>query len=171
MDNVKIVSRILFYISRFFAAVYFASFLHSAIALATGWSLNLREDGKYFQVYFPFTETPFLNGDHNSAYIVWEFLTPLLLYGLFFLLLGNVFRVFFQPKLFTQKSIKHLKRFYLGNFIVPGLLVLIMSFIVDPEIDAIAVIVLHGIIGVFAYFLAAIFKKGLNLQREQDLII
>jgi len=171
MQHVKIISRILFYITRFLAAFYLLMALHSGIALLTGWSLNFKENGKYFQVTIPFTETPLLNGDYNLPYILLEFLSPLALYGLFFLLLGNVFKVFFQPKLFTANSIKHLKRFYLANFLIPTIMVLLVCFIDKPDTDGIAVIVLHAIIGVFAFFIAAIFKQGLEIQNEKDLFI
>jgi len=171
MRNVKLISRVLFYITRFLTGFYWLMALHSGIALLTGWSLHLRENGKYFQVYFPFTQTPVLNGDHNLPYILLEFLLPLALYGLFFYLLGNVFRVFFQPKLFTAKGVKHLKRFYLANFIIPAVMVLLVSCIDEPDTDGIAVIVLHGIIGIFAFFIAAIFKQGLDIQNEKDLFI
>ncbi len=171
MNTVKIVSRILFYIARFLSIVYFLMAALSLLALTTTWGLNIKEGGKYFQVYYPFTNTPFLNGDYNLPYILLEFLLPISLYGLFFLLLSNVFKVFFQTKLFTESGIKHLRRFYLGNFLVPGIMVLLVSFIDNPESDVIVIIVLHAIIGIFAYFLAAIFKQGLNLQTQQDLYI
>ena len=171
MNNVKIVSRILFYLTRIIAYFYFACVLLSAVELITGWSLNFNDNGKYFQVCFPFTETPVLNGDYNLPYILLEFLGPLFLYGLFALWLSNVFKVFFQPKLFTATGVKHLRRFYLGNFIIPALMVLMISFIDKPDISGIMVSLLHATIGVFAYFMAAIFKKGVNLQNEQDLII
>lgn len=171
MNNVKIISKILFYITRFLAGFYLLMALHSAIALLTGWSLNIKEDGKYFQIYFPLTKKGILNGDYNLPYILFEFLIPMALYGLFFLLLSNVFKVFYQPRLFSENGVKQLKRFYLGNFIIPGIVVLIVSFIDEPEIDGIMVIGLHAIIGVFAYYLAAIFKQGLALQHEKDLFI
>lgn len=171
MNNVKLVSKILFYLTFFISFSYYMMAAHSAIALLTGWSLKFKDNGKFFQVCFPFTKTPVLNGDNNLPYIFLEFLIPLSLYGLFFSLLANVFKVFFQPRLFTELGIKHLKRFYLGNFIVPGIMVLLVSFIDNPDSDGIAVIVLHAIIGVFAYFLAAIFKQGVNLQNQQDLFI
>ncbi len=171
MNNVKLVSKLLFYFTRFLAGFYFLMVTHSGIALLTEWSLKFKENGKYFQVCFPFTKTPVLNGDNNLPYIFLEFLIPLGLYGLFFLLLGNVFKVFFQQRLFTDTGVKHLKRFYLGNFIIPGVMVLLVSFIDEPDIDGIMVIVLHGIIGIFAFFLAAIFKQGLDLQNEKDLFI
>ena len=32
-------------------------------------------------------------------------------------------------------------------------------------------VLLHAILGIFAYFIAAIFQQGVQLQTEQDLII
>jgi hypothetical protein len=171
MNSVKKISKFLFYVARFLAGFYFLMVIHSGIALLTGWCLNFRENGKYFQVYFPFTKTPVLNGDNNLPYIFLEFLIPISLYGLFFLLLSNVFKLFFQSRLFTQNGIIHLRRFYLTNLIVPLIMVLLVSFIDEPEMDGIIVIVLHGTIGIFAFFLAAIFKQGLDLQNEKDLFI
>lgn len=171
MTTAKVVSRILFYITRFLSILYFAMPALSILALTTGWGLNLRENDKYFQVYYPFTKSPFINGDYNYTYIIFFFLLPLLLYGLFFLLVSNVFKVFLQPKLFTDYGIKHLKRFYLANFIIPGSVIILMVIFAKVESIAIVFVVLHAILGVFAYLLAAIFRQGLNLQNQQDLII
>lgn len=172
MQNVKIVSKILFYLTRFLAILYFLISAHSIIALITKWALTTKDNGKYFQICFPFTQKPFLVGDNNLDYMIFNFLLPLSLYGLFFLLVSNVFKVFFQPKLFTLNGIKHLKWFYLANLIFPSLSVLLASIFTNKVEDpGEFLIVLHFILGIFAYFLAAIFKQGLNLQNEQDLYI
>ena len=97
MNAVKVFSKILFYIARFLSILYFAMAGLSLLALTTTWGLNIRDGGKYFQVYYPFTKRAFLNGDYNLTYIIFFFLLPISLYGLFFLLLGNVFKVFFNP--------------------------------------------------------------------------
>ena len=171
MRSVKVVSRILCYIARILSVLYFAMAALSLLALTTGWGLNLREGGKYFQVYYPFTKIGFLNGDYNVPYIIFFFLLPISLYGLFFLLLNNVFKVFFQPKLFTNYGVKHLRLFYLANCIIPGIAVLLTSVFAGVEPEAIVMVVLHFTLGVFAYFFAAIFKQGVQLQNEQDLYI
>lgn len=171
MTTVRFVSKILFYLARFLAIVYFWMAAHSAIALATGWSLLFKDNGKYFQICFPFTQKSFLLGDYNLPYIILDFIGPLSLYGLFFLLLSNVFRVFFQPKLFTEYGIKHLKRFYLANFTLPSLVVLLASIFSILDEGVFVLVLLHAILGIFAYFIAAIFQQGVQLQTEQDLII
>lgn len=170
-SSVKNVSKVLFYITRVLSFFYFAMAALSAIALSSGWGLGFSDNKKYFHVFYPFTSHPMLNGDYNSTYIIFYFLTPLTLYGLFFLLAGNVFKAFFQPRLFTQYGIKHLRRFYLGNLVVPGTVLLLQSIFAEVDEATEILVAVHFILGVFAYFLAAIFKQGLNLQNEQDLII
>jgi hypothetical protein len=171
MNSAKLISRILFYLTRFLSVAYFGMSLLSFIALSSGWGLGYKENGKYFQVYYPFTSTPFLNGDYNTTYIIFYFLLPITLYGLFFLLVSNVFKVFFQPKLFTHYGIKHLRRFYLANLIIPGLSLLLISIFAEVEDSMVILVALHCILGVFAFLLAAIFRQGVTLQKEQDLII
>jgi phosphoglycerol transferase MdoB-like AlkP superfamily enzyme len=43
MNSVKIISKILFYLTRLLAIAYFVMFAHSIIALVTGWSLQLKK--------------------------------------------------------------------------------------------------------------------------------
>jgi len=171
MKTTHIVSRILFYVTRFLAILYFTLSSYSLLTLSTGWFLNFKDNGKYFQICYPFTEHPIMLGDYNVPYIIFEFLSPLSLYGLFFLLISNVFKVFFQPKLFTENGIKHLRRFYLSNLFLPSIIIFLASIFVSLDNEVSIFIVLHFMLGVFAYFLAAIFKQGLNLQNEQDLFI
>lgn len=171
MKTTYIVAKILFYVTRFLAIVYFTLGLYSVLTLITGWSLTFKDGGKYFQVCYPFTNHPLMLGDYNLPYIIFDFLSPLSLYGLFFLLISNVFKIFFQPKLFTQNGINHLRRFYLTNLILPSVVIFLASFFVSLDNEVSIFIVLHFMLGVFAYFLAAIFKQGLNLQNEQDLFI
>jgi hypothetical protein len=150
---------------------YFAMAALSVFALSTGLGLGFREDRKYFSVFYPFTTAPFLNGDYNLPYIVFYFLLPISLYGLFFLLVSNVFKVFFQPRLFTEYGIGRLKGFYLANLIIPGATILLTSIFTEVDNASIVFVALHFILGVFAFFLAAIFKQGVHLQNQQDLII
>nr|WP_294785686.1 DUF2975 domain-containing protein [uncultured Flavobacterium sp.] len=171
MKTTHIVSRILFYFTRFLAVVYFFLAAYSVFTLLTGLFLTFKNNGKYFQVCYPFTSQPVLLGDYNLPYIVFDFLAPLSLYGLFFLLSSNVFKVFYQPKLFTKNGISNLRNFYLANLLIPSIMIFVAFFFVQLDNEVSLFIVLHGMLGVFAYFLAAIFKQGLNLQNEQDLFI
>jgi hypothetical protein len=172
MKNVKIIATILFYITRFVAILYFVTTFYSLISSLSEWSFITRENGKYFSICFPFTETPFLNGENNWAYKIFNFLVPIGFYGIFFLLLSNVFNAFKQPKLFTQYGVNQLKWFYMANIFMPSITILLASiFAGDIEEGLEWVAVIHFFLGVFAYFLSAIFKQGLQLQNEQDLYI
>lgn len=171
MQATRLISKLLFYFSRMMALLYGAFFLLSVIALSTGWGLRIREEGRYFSVTYPFSEKNLLLGDYNPTYIFLYFLSVLFWYFLFCWLLGNVFRVFFQPRLFTDSGVSHLRNFYLANFLLPILHLITTLFIDTLESDLVVLVFLHAILGVFAFFLAAIFRQGLQLQKEQDLYI
>jgi hypothetical protein len=172
MKNVKIIATALFYITRLVAILYLATTLYSLISLLTEWSLVTRDSGKYFSICFPFSETHFLNGENNWAYKIFNFLIPIGFYGIFFLLLSNVFKVFKQSKLFTQNGVNQLRWFYLANIFMPSITILMASIFAGAIEEGLEwVTIIHFFLGVFAYFLAAIFKQGLQLQNEQDLFI
>lgn len=170
MKSVRIISKILLIVSHLLAAGYLVSFLLSAIALSTGWSFNLIEQNRRFEIYYPFTHKPYLLGEYNNGYIL-MFLLLLGLYTLFFFLVGRVFSVFIQPKLFTAYGIRQLRLFYLGNLVLPVLSVMVISLFYNVESPAEIMVTLHILLGVFTYFMAAIFKEGYNLQTENDLIL
>jgi hypothetical protein len=56
------------------------------------------------------------------------------------------------------------------NVIVPVVIMLLLLIFKQEVEDIVRITFLHLIIGVFAFFMAAIFKQGLVLQEEQDLI-
>lgn len=172
MKKVKFISTVLYFITRILAILYLATTVYSLISLATEWSFITKENGQYFSICFPFTESPFLNGENNWAYKIFNFLIPIGFYGLFFLLASNVFNAFRQPRLFTKYGFDQLRRFYLANLILPWLAILLASIFagkIEEGLEWVAVI--HFFLGVFTYFLAAIFNQGLHIQNEQDLII
>jgi hypothetical protein len=172
MKKVKIISTVLFYITRLLAVFYLATTFYSLITLLTEWSFITKDNGAYFSICYPFTQTPFLNGENNWAYKIFNFLIPIGFYGLFFLLASNVFNAFRQPKLFTKYGFDQLRMFYLSNLILPWLTILLASIFagkIEEGLEWVAVI--HFFLGIFTYFLAAIFNQGLHIQNEQDLII
>jgi hypothetical protein len=170
MKTVRFVSKVLLAISRVLAAGYLLSFILSLVALSTGWSLNLVEHNSRFEICYPFTRLPFLLGEYNSGYII-MFLLLLGLYTLFFFLVSKVFTVFTQSKLFTAYGIRQLKVFYLGNLILPLLSAVLVSVVYKIESPVEILVILHMLLGVFTYFMAAIFQEGYNLQSEHDLIL
>ncbi|MCS4302342.1 DUF2975 domain-containing protein [Chryseobacterium sp. BIGb0232] len=171
MNQTKVISRILFYICSVVSAGYLIIVLYSMLCLATDFSVTPYGNGQYLHINYPFTEQPFLNIEDNYPYIIFSFLLVLFSYGIFFWLSAKVFRVFFQPKLFTQEHVLHLKRFYLYNIFIPLPLVSIASFFVEVESIIWGLVFIHFMLGIFCLFLANIFKQGLHLQNEQDLFI
>ncbi len=170
MKTVRAVSGVLVVITRVASLGYLLSFLLSSLALATGWSLKLTTGGSRFEIMYPFTESPYLLGEYNRGYIV-AFLVLLGLYSLFFFLISNVFKAFTKSRLFTVYGIRQLQRFYATNIILPSLTAFVISgfYKIDNIVETL--VILHALLGVFTYFMAAIFEQGVRLQNEQDLII
>ncbi|HVI46843.1 MAG TPA: hypothetical protein VM802_18330 [Chitinophaga sp.] len=171
MNRVKTVAKILFYISGILAFGYFITALYALICLFTNTHISQFKGGTFLRIFYPFTEVPFMIIENNLPYIIFSFLLVLNLYGLFFWLAASVFRVFFQPKLFTQQNLLHLRRFYLLNLFAPGVATALASRFVPVEKEVWALVMIHFFLGIFTYFLAVIFSQGLHLQKEQDLFI
>jgi len=128
------------------------------------------EDGGFI-IFYPFTHKTFLLGDYNSSYLT-MMIVLLSFYSLFLWLLCRVFYAFKQQKLFTHASVIKLSRFYITNLVLPPLCLMIaILFYREMAGDFLVICLLHLVIGVFAFFMAAIFKQGLILQEEQDLTL
>jgi hypothetical protein len=127
-------------------------------------------DAGNFTVFYPFTDKPFLLGDYKLSFIV-SYFSTMLFYALFMFLLARVFNAFMQSKLFTTKNVSVLSAFYLLNFYFPLLLLILVLFFNTALLDAVRITLLHLVIAVFAFYMAAIFKQGLVLQEEQDLTL
>ena len=174
MKTVRFVAGILFYVSRILAlsvllvAIYATSvvLLHLMNASA---KLPLRVvDDNTFYIFYPFTGKVFLLGDYTASYLITNLLM-ILFYGVFLWMLSAVFNAFRQQKIFSKKGVVRLSRFYVLNFLMPILFIALLISFGREALDLIRLILLHLIIGVFAFFMAAIFKEGLILQEEQDL--
>lgn len=171
MNTVKILSQLLFYLTRFLSVLYSSMALYSLLVLTTGWCLILHQDNTKFKICYPFTQKPFLLGMYDTSYIAFGFLLPIALYGLFFGVLSNFFKVFTQKKLFTLANYNALRWFYLANLILPVVTIVVASVFIEIEEEAVIMVAFHLLLGVFVYFIAAIFQQGLSLQKEQDLFI
>src|SRR5688572_27597226 len=172
MKKVKVTARILEIICKIFSILYLATALY--VLLVFLFDQNLDQSGPLqlnshggFTIMLPFTDVPFLLGDPTVWFKVVMFLATAG-YGIFAWLLGNVFYAFKQDRLFTREGIRKLTAFYLVNLIVPPLVLLISFFFTDDVRDFLNLTILHGIIGIFAYFMASIFSEGVMLQDEQD---
>ncbi|WP_423819638.1 DUF2975 domain-containing protein [Salinimicrobium sp. TIG7-5_MAKvit] len=169
MQKSIIISKVLYYISRILGGFYLITGLYGVFSWVTNTHLLIND--KQTIITYPFTETSFLILDSNTTYLIFSFLIPVLGYGLFFWLLSNVFKVFYQDKLFTAENIVHLRRFYLINIFLPTVLTIFTSFFMPIEHEIFLIIILHLVLGVFVFFMSEIFNQGLHLQNEQDLYI
>lgn len=172
MNTVRFIAGFCFYLSRIGAILFLATGTYATaiflLARYTSLNLPIKIEESTFTIFYPFTRQAFLLGDYTPSYLFTSLFT-IAFYGIFLWLLGNVFRAFRQQKLFTRKAVIGLSRFYLTNFAVPVLLLLLALIVKDEMTDFIRIMFLHLVIGIFAYFMAAIFKQGLILQEEQDL--
>jgi hypothetical protein len=175
MKTARVIARVLFYLTRILAIIAICIGAYAIIVLglsaatsATWLPLKMTADNT-FVIFYPFTTTPFLLGDYTNEYLTTTLLT-LSFYGLFLWLLGSVFHAFMQQRLFSKKGFMQLWRFYMVNLTVPILLLVLVAVFGQEPQDIVRITFLHMVIGVFAFFMAAIFKQGLLLQEEQDLI-
>lgn len=174
MKKVRLTANILFYVTRLLSILYITTATYASLVMllalngTTEWlPMRIVEDGS-FQIFYPFTHSPFLLGDNTTSFklilllITWG-------YGLFFLLLSGVFNAFRQPKIFVQKGVARLSRFYIANLSIPVSILIIFALAGIAVKDMLIITALHLVIAAFAFFMAVIFKQGLLLQEEQDL--
>ena len=177
MKTVRIIANILHYLTRFAAILYLATAAYALIVVlmslngTSSWAAIKILDNGSFQIMYPFTDTPFLLGDYTGQYLT-MMIFLFSFYGLFLWLLSGVFNAFRQQKIFTRKSVLRLSRFYITNLTIPLLSLIAAAFFYSESVnDFMMITFLHLVIGVFAFFMAAIFKQGLVLQEEQDLTL
>jgi hypothetical protein len=176
MKSVRLLAGILYYLSRILSVIALSITVYATVVVLlyemdSSLTLPIRVLGNgSFQLFLPFTKTTFLLGDYTASYLV-SYLMIMAFYGLFLWLLADVFHAFKQPRLFTPSGVKRLSRFYLTNIIVPFVFILLLTIFGNELQDIVRITLLHLVIGVFAYFMAAIFKQGLVLQEEQDLTL
>ena len=174
MKTVRLVAGILFYISRIFALLVLSVVVYAISVVlihlidpSVSVPLRIAQDNTFY-ILFPFTTKVFLLGDYTASYLITNLLM-IVFYGIFLWMLGAVFNSFRQQKIFSKKGVVRLSRFYVLNLLMPILFIVLLISFGREALDLIRLILLHLIIGVFAFFMAAIFKEGFILQEEQDL--
>ena len=171
MKKVRFIATSLFYLSRLLAIPYLATAVYIIISfIFKDAMVHPIDAGERFLINYPFTQIRFLIGDSYSFGYVFEMIAFIGLYGLFFWLLGNIFKTFRQQKLFTDQGVKRLRIFYLLNFLVPLFFLIAHIAVGYFVLDTLIFAILHFVLGIFAYFMSVIFSRGLELQEEQDLI-
>jgi hypothetical protein len=171
MKLVRIIASFLYVVTRIVSFFYLLTAVYTLInCLLKGPFFEIIENNR-FAINFPFTNRHFLLGSEYTVAYVAEMVLGLFLYGLFFMVLSNVFKTFKQERLFTNEGLKNLKGFYQFNLLLYPAAVIIWSLFSIEDFPFFAMIVAHAIMGVFIFFMAAIFQQGVNLQNEQDLYI
>lgn len=171
MKLMRFISAVLFYLARILAIGYLVTTFHLLVSVVFKLPTFRIIENNRFEIYYPFTEKKFLLGSDYSFNYVTEMVLIIGFYGLFFWTLGNVFQAFRKKPLFTKKGIRDLKVFCVVNLIISPLLFSFLSMFSIEDMPFFPMITAHAIIGVFAYFLTAIFNEGVGLQNEQDLYI
>ena len=173
MKTVRFVASILYTLSKAGGILLMVTAAYATLVLALfqwgqpSW-LPVEVIQDHFRIFFPFTRATFLLGDYTLSFLITN-ISTLIFYGIFLLLLSEVFHAFKQSRLFTQSGVASLSRFYMTNLAAPVLFLVLLLFFGVEKGDILRITLLHIIIGVFAFFMAAIFKQGLLLQEEQDL--
>ena len=171
MKLVRSISSVFFYVFKLIGIGYLATALYTLInCLFKGPFFEELEKNR-FAINFPFSNRHFLLGTEYSVKYVAEMVLGIAVYGIFFLTLSGVFNAFRQKKLFTHVGIKNLRRFYIFNLLLYPVLAIVWSLVSIEDFPFVAMIVAHAIMGIFVFFIYAIFQQGVKLQNEQDLFI
>ncbi|MFD2563307.1 DUF2975 domain-containing protein [Aquimarina rubra] len=168
MFGKKSLSTVLFYCTRLiiFGYGFFLLFIITSL-LFKNFSIT---DGNKFQITIPFTSSV-IKGEYDVTTFI-AILCFFIFYAVFFFLLSMIFKTFSGEKLFTEKAIKNLKWFTILNLILP-VIYIVAGILIKKTIalDDIIPGLLHVGLGIFAAFIATIFKMGFTLQEENELTI
>lgn len=99
-------------------------------------------------------------------------IASLLFYAIFFFSLSEVFKTFGAEKLFSQQVEKTLTYFAILNLVTPIAYVLAHALIIQPtHFIQLPYALLHLVLGIIVFFIAALLKQGKQLQLDNDLTI
>ncbi len=168
MFGPRSLSFYLFYFCRIasIGSIVLISFI--LISLVTG---NFKIVDNQFNIALPFLSETFIKGFYESNIII-TITLAMLFFAVFFYLLSNILKIFKAEKLFTQKAIKQLNHFAILNLLIGPALYFIIYFIMNKTGFGDAHnLILSLLLGVFVLFIREVFKKGYNVQNENDLTI
>lgn len=121
---------------------------------------------------------PFINAvfSYNFSYTILYMWLWLLFYSIYFYTLKEFFKIFTKNNIFNEESLQKLTLFFKINLIplvINVLIVLCILFEQEGENmeEEIFMIVIHSCVGVIVYLYIDVFKKGIQLQEENNLTI
>lgn len=164
----KSLSPILFYLFRGLSIMLLVLVVYIDLSFFTG---NFtQENGRYF-MDIPLTGT-FIEGVYQFN-IILTISFGLVFGAIFFFVLSNIFKALKQDIIFNRLAIRSLSYFTILNLVVGPVLYLLIHFVIMQKDNYrdIHNLMLHIIFGIVALFLTYIFKRGIQVQQENDLTI
>ena len=165
----KSLSYYLFYASRLAAFGSILLIAYILISLATG---NFEIVDSQFQIAFPPYSKNYIKGFYQPN-IIAAISIIMVFFAVFFHMLSNILKTFKAEKLFTSKAIRQLNYFAIVNLVIWPVLYLTIHFVIMKKSNYhdIHNLILGLLLGVFVLFTAAVFKRGHQVQNENDLTI
>ncbi|QRM88179.1 DUF2975 domain-containing protein [Lacinutrix sp. WUR7] len=121
---------------------------------------------------------PFINAvfSYNFSYSILFMWLWLLFYSIYFYTLKDFFQIFTKNNLFNKESLKKLIIFFRLNLIPLAINILVVLYSslkqknenIEEEL---IMIFIHGCVGIIVYLYIDVFKKGIQLQEENNLTI
>lgn len=151
---------------------YSQNFLSELVEVAKTPQLVPYEFEVYFRFKYPFSNIQMMMGFFTLRTFVFHTFQHLF-FCLFFFFTYKVFKELSQQNIFTTKIIKLLSIFSVINILYAPLLYFIWSYIFNANIDLSLLMTCFAFLflGVIIFFIIAFFKKGYELQSDNDLTI
>lgn len=129
-------------------------------------------DYTYFRFKYPFTDQQMLTGIFSKNNFIFHTFQNIF-FTLFFAFAYKIFKKLSNEKIFTEFVIKDLKKFAIINLLYAPLYFLIWIFIFKANLETTMLLTSFAFLflGIIMYFITALFKKGYQLQSENDLTI
>lgn len=129
-------------------------------------------DYTYFRFKYPWTDQQMLTGIFSQKSFVFHTFQSIF-FSLFFAFAYKIFKKLSNEKIFTENVIKDLKKFAVINLLYAPLYFLIWMFVFRANIENSMLLTSFAFLflGIIMYFITALFKKGFELQSENDLTI
>lgn len=126
----------------------------------------------YFRFNYPFGNQQMLTGIFSKNNFIFHTFQNLF-FCLFFTFLYKIFKKLSLENIFTENFIKDLKKFAVINLLYAPLYFLIWIFVFRASIETAMLLTSFAFffLGIIIFFIIALFKKGYQLQAENDLTI
>ncbi|WP_312078115.1 DUF2975 domain-containing protein [Chryseobacterium sp.] len=134
------------------------------------WTLPIDNHLK-FRINYPFTKTEVNSGLYPAVFMIIHNLIGLMYCSLFFFFSYKFFKEMTSEVIFNKKAISWLRKLGFLNLLLAVLGIFELSNFNDSSGIIILTRVFIGIFGMIMLFIVEFFKKGIELQNENDLTI